>query len=90
MRGIVWSTDAWANPEGWDCNQKIWVGDVELPDDTENEDIIDALYEREFIRTKNMDLFEIEDYFNGSAWCVEVRNAETGEPLYEVEFDLEV
>ena len=90
MRGIVWSIDAWANPEGWDCNQKIWVGDVELPDLCINKDIVDALYEREFIRTKNMDLFEIEDYFNGSAWCVEVRNSETGEPLYEVEFDLEV
>ena len=87
MKGIVWSIDAWANPEGWDCNQKIWVGNVDLPDETINKDIIDALYDGEFIRTNDMDLFEIEDYFNGSAWCVEVRNAKTGEPLYEVEFE---
>lgn len=85
----VWSIDAWANPEGWDYNDRHYVGNISLPENATNEDIINALYDGEFIKTKELELFSVEDYFNGSALIYEVRNAETYEPLYVIELEEE-
>lgn len=82
----VWSIDAWANPEGWDYNDKHWVGEVELSEDATNEDIINALYEGEFINTRDVEQFAVEDYFGFGVVIYEVKNAKTDEPLYEIDF----
>lgn len=85
MKCGIWSIDAWANPEGWDYNQKFLVGGVFLEEDCESEDIIEALYEGGFINTNDTDKVEVDTYFNGAMWCAEVKDAETGEPLYSIE-----
>lgn len=85
----VWSIDAWANPEGWDYNDQHWVGNISVPENATDEDIINALYDGEFIKTKDPKLFSVEDYFNGSVLVYEVQNAETYEPLYAIELEEE-
>lgn len=85
----VWSIDAWANTEGWDYNDRTLVGNISVPENATNEDIINALYDGEFIKTKELELFSVEDYFNGSALIYELRNAETYEPLYAIELEEE-
>ena len=83
MKCGIWSIDAWANPEGWDYNQKFLVGGVFLEEDCESKDIIEALYEGEFIKTKEG--LEVEEYISIMGWCAEIKDAETGEPLYFIE-----
>lgn len=84
MIGKIYNIDAWASPEGWTYNQIYLIGACVLPDNCKDEDVVEALYEGEFIKTKEG--IEVETYFNGDDWGVELKDAKTGEPLYEVDF----
>lgn len=86
-KGSVWSIDAWANPEGWDYNDRRWIGDIDLPEDATDKDIINALYFKEFISTNELEFFAVEDYFGFGVVVYEVKDAETSEPLYEIEME---
>lgn len=85
----VWRIDALATREGWDYNDRTLVGNINVPENATDDDIIDALYDGEFLSTKEPGLFFVEKYVNGSALTYMIRKAETEEPLGEIELEEE-
>lgn len=81
----VYNVDAWASPDGWDINDRRFVGNLELSRDASCEDILNALYEKEYIVTNDKEKIVVEDWVTGAI----AFNAKTGEPLYEIDFEEE-
>lgn len=82
----VFDLDVWASPEGWDINNWSVIGEIqcqEFGDDWKFNvsEILKALYEKEIIRTKDMDRFIFEDYFDRIC----ILSADDGMPLFTLE-----
>lgn len=74
--------DVWGNEEdGYEVNnQCIEVEDVVIADDATDQDIIDYLFNNEYLRDDDVSLYEIED--NGD--FIEICVKETMMPLYSL------
>lgn len=74
--------DVWGNEEdGYEVNnQCIEVEDVVIADDATDQDIIDYLFNNEYLRDDDVSLYEIED--NGD--FIEIYVKETMMPLYSL------
>ena len=71
--------DVWGNTEdGWEVNNLCKeFEDLVITDDATDQDIINCLYDIEFINTNDLSLFEIEDMGE----MIEISEKETQKPL---------
>lgn len=74
--------DVWGNAEdGYEVNnQCVETDDVVITDDATDQDIIDFLYQNEFVKVSDPDWYHIE--YNGD--FIEIFDGSTMEPLYSL------
>lgn len=72
--------DVWGNEaDGYEVNnQCIEAEDIVIADDATDQDIIDYLFQHEYLNDNGLWLYEIEDYGE----FIEISVKETGMPLY--------